>query len=170
MAARDRLLAALAAASLLATAMASTAVPDVRLAGHGQRARLQALRANHPAIVVFWRSDCVPCREELQKLPALRRQARPLRLMLVAVESAQESRGSGPSAAKLLAADDSWRALDDPARTLADFGGRPPRLPLSVLLDGEGVVRARRHGELGPLLVREWRRCAEGASQRCVIQ
>lgn len=139
------------------TFAAQAARPDVRLQSQGQPMSLEQVRKGRAAIVVFWRSDCAPCLKELEQLPRMRREARPLHLILVDLESAQELQPV-PAVVRLVSAADSWRALDAPGKTLSAFGGDPPRLPLSVLLDVQGVVRKKRLGELGPQLVREWSR------------
>ncbi len=75
--------------------------------------------------------------------------------MLINLQSPEELRDSLPSAD--VPSGDAWRALTPAREALVAFGGEPPRLPLSVLVDGAGRIRAKRVGLLGPLLAREWR-------------
>lgn len=107
-----------------------------------------------PAVVLFWRSDCAPCLEELEQLPKLRAAAGTMRLLLLGLEAApaQQSRLSAMG----VSWQDAWYTLQEPASVLGAFGGYPPRLPLSVMLDANGNICARRSGVLGPQLIREW--------------
>lgn len=149
------LIAALSLFALLPAAAAE--IPDAQVAAQGRPVSLQSLRGGHAAVIVFWRSDCAPCMAELKHLAVLRQQARPLVLLLVNLQSSEELKEAVPAAARFLQAPLSWQALDPPAQVLVAFGGRPPRLPLSVMLGENGQVRARRLGALGPLLVKEWK-------------
>ncbi|MDB5429600.1 MAG: thioredoxin-family protein [Caulobacter sp.] len=114
--------------------------------------------AGHPRILLFWRSDCAPCRLELAAIGDLEAAAGSGRLMTVALEPAASARATLSSAAARPAS--SWFAKQAPARVLTAFGGAPPRLPLAVAIDRSGRVCASRHGLLGSDIVRQWvRQC-----------
>lgn len=126
---------------------------------------LTLLLASGPAIVMFWRADCEPCLEELAVLDQLREAAAPLRLMLIGLDDPVRLR---PVLERLgIEPVQVWQAPDDPAQILTDFGGYPPRLPLSVAFDSEGRLCARRTGKLAPGLAEEWRAlCLRGSPDR----
>ena len=88
------------------TFAAQAARPDVRLQSQGQPMSLEQVEKGRAAIVVFWRSDCAPCLKELEQLPRMRREARPLHLILVDLESAQELQPVLPAVVRLVSAAD----------------------------------------------------------------
>lgn len=107
-----------------------------------------------PAILVFWRADCAPCRLELDNIKQLRAAAGATRLILVGLGPADPLRAAMAhmSASPGLA----WRADADPASVLLAFNGPPPRLPLSIALDARGRICARRVGLLGTDQIARW--------------
>ena len=111
-----------------------------------------------PGVVMFWRSDCAPCRLELGDLPALRRAAAPLPLQLVSLDAA--------SAAWAGRFRRRSKTHEDPAKVLTDWGGAPPRLPLAVALDPSGQVCARHTGLIGRDRLRAWSQACGGALAR----
>lgn len=139
--------------------------------GHSTAARVAVSDlAGRPAVLapygesvttLFWRADCGPCLLELSDLDALRRAARPGRLVAVALQGGGDLR---VALRKLKLTDaDSLVATEDPATLLTTFGGAPPRLPLSVAFDGEGRVCGRHTGYLGRDQVKAWAKACGGA-------
>lgn len=107
-----------------------------------------------PALVAFWRSDCLPCLVELTRLPEIARDNPALAIDLVALQDAERARAhlpALPANVRVLVASGDGRAL------LADFGNdRQLALPYSVMLDVRGAVCARHYGILNPERVRTW--------------
>jgi len=146
--------------ALMLTAMLSApawAAPRFA-AADGQARDLRAL-AGRPAILVFWRSDCGPCLNELRGLAGLEAAAGQVPLVLVALEPRATA---APALARLGASPKiAWTARDDARRTLLAFSPPPARLPLAVALRASGAVCARRVGMLGADRVRTWvRQCS----------
>lgn len=130
--------------------------PDVQvldLAQDGPARSLRTLLQGQAAVVIFWRSDCAPCLEEIRQLEELKPAAQPMRVLTVGLENPE------PLRAQLQRLDvqshSAWYSLEDPAQVLAAFG-TVPRLPLTVAFDASGDICARRRGVLTPVLIAEW--------------
>jgi thiol-disulfide isomerase/thioredoxin len=125
----------------------------------GGAARSISALAGHPAVLLFWRSDCAPCRLELGYLAGLEAAARPGRLVAIALEDAASARST---IARLpQPPTDAWVADRPAAEVLVAFNGQPPRLPLAVSLDRNGRVCQRHVGLLGTDRVHQWvRQCS----------
>ncbi len=130
----------IAAAGLVA-ASGSSAMP-VALDGGGRA-------MPRPGVVLLWASWCVPCREELKRLPELAAAASPLPLSLLALDPPAAARAALDGVDVASFADDR-----PPAHVLADWGGTA--LPLAVALDRHGRVCGRKHGLLGTDQLRAW--------------
>lgn len=111
--------------------------------------------AERPRVLMLWRADCGPCLLELGNLKALEAGARPVDLVLVALDPPAVARDKlkamGVTPAR------QWYALDDNAAVLTALGGPPPRLPLAVAMD-RGRICAKRIGLLGTDIVKQWAR------------
>lgn len=142
---------------LLATATSTRADSVMNLPlrplATGPSTTLQAVLDHRPAVVLFWRSDCEPCLDELQNFRALERAAHPVPVVPIGLESSQNLRSRLERSGFTVK---SWQTDVDPAEVLTRFGSNPPRLPLSVMLDSHGRLCARRIGTLGPALITEW--------------
>jgi thiol-disulfide isomerase/thioredoxin len=142
---------------MVLTAYASeSAAPDaevIDLKGPGAARSLRAVIEGRATVVMFWRSDCAPCLEELERLEALRRAAEPLQLVTVGLESPESLRAQLQRMS--IKSDFAWYSLDDPGEVLSAFG-TVPRLPLSVAFDAHGEICARRRGLLTTALIAEW--------------
>jgi len=110
----------------------------------GRRVALADYRG-HPVVLNFWASWCVPCRTEFPLLKAMR-SAHPDVVVLGVVF--QDGEGSARDFLRSEGA--TWPGVRDPAGQIASaYGVRPkPGIPVSILIDGNGRVRAR---HLGPL-------------------
>lgn len=100
--------------------------------------------AGRPVVVNFWASWCVPCRDEFPVFVAAREEHADAGLEILGVvykdnaENAQRfatDQGAG------------WPLLEDPGETVykayTGFG-----VPMTVFIDGEGIVRAVSYGPL----------------------
>lgn len=115
--------------------------------------------AGHPAVLLFWRSDCAPCRLELGGLAGLEAAAGPGQLVTVALEEPGAARATLDTMTRKPS--EAWVADRPAADVLVAFNGQPPRLPLAVALDSRGRVCERHLGLLGTDRVRQWvRECS----------
>jgi len=155
-----------AAASLMAVLTGARVVgaeptvpPGVMLRDLGGAPRALSSLSGHPAILLFWRSDCAPCRLELSHLADLQAAAKPGRLVTIALEDASAARST---LAKMAPEPQiAWIADGDPAAVLVAFNGAPPRLPLAVALTSAGRRCERHVGLLGTDRVQQWvRECS----------
>jgi cytochrome c biogenesis protein CcmG/thiol:disulfide interchange protein DsbE len=98
-----------------------------------------------PVVLNFWASWCVPCRTEFPVLKALR-VAHPDVVVLGVVF--QDGEGSARDFLRSEGA--TWPGLRDPSGQIASAYrvGQKPGIPVSILVDAGGRVRAR---HLGPL-------------------
>lgn len=115
----------------------------------GRRVELRALRG-HPLIVNFWATWCVPCRQELPLFAAAARAHQAQGLTVVPINY-QES----PAAVRPF-----WRGLGIGLTPYVDSSGGAARafgvdlqttgLPVTVLVDRGGTVRAVLPGQVDP--------------------
>jgi cytochrome c biogenesis protein CcmG/thiol:disulfide interchange protein DsbE len=111
---------------------------------NGNRVRLADF-SGHPVLVNFWASWCIPCRTEFPVLRSLTAAHPDVKVLgVVFKDSASDAR-------KFLDEQHAtWPGLLDPKGQIADAYGvhQKPGIPVTVLVDGSGVVRAR---HLGPI-------------------
>jgi cytochrome c biogenesis protein CcmG/thiol:disulfide interchange protein DsbE len=111
---------------------------------NGARVRLGDF-SGHPVLVNFWASWCIPCRTEFPVLRSLVDRRPDVKVLGVVFEDSA-------SAARTFSADQraTWPSVVDPDGKIAGGYGvaQKPGIPVTVLVDGAGVVRAR---HLGPL-------------------
>jgi thiol-disulfide isomerase/thioredoxin len=145
----------LALSLLMALSLPAAAQLAPKLSGttlDGQRFSLDALRGK-VVMLFFWNTDCVPC---VQKMPELRANAagwrgKPFQLVLVSTDR---------SRAAALGYLDTLRQIDKATLPLpvlwagdAVFGAplaAPAAVPLTLVLDTSGVIRARHAGRIAP--------------------
>ncbi len=131
--------AALAALTLAATASDAPAAPDFALRSMaGTNHRLSEHRGEVVALV-FWASWCGDCRQELERFERLRRTYGNVGFVVLGVSLDQE-----PAAAQAIAgaAGIGYPVLSDTGKEVSK-AYRVDNLPLIVLIDRHGVVRAR---------------------------
>lgn len=131
-----------AAAPAPAVAQPGTAVPDVLATTlDGAAASLAALRGK-PVLVNVWATWCEPCRHELPALAALYQRYAPRGLELVAISVDREASAADVAkfAKRFALPFPVW--LDAADRTSSALGVRT--LPVTLLVDREGVIRWRR--------------------------
>jgi len=110
----------------------------------GNRVRLADF-SGRPVLVNFWASWCVPCRTEFPVLRSLTEAHPDVKVLGVVFND------SAAAARKFLDEQDAtWPGLLDPKGQIASAYGvaQKPGIPVTVLVDGHGVVRAR---HLGPI-------------------
>lgn len=102
-------------------------------------------QAGHPVLLNFWATWCAPCRAELPRLVAAARRDPDLRLL--AVDEGDQADQVRQYLRQVVGSDASLRILLDPdGRVEHEYG--ISGLPVSVLVDPGGTVRAVRVGEL----------------------
>jgi len=98
-----------------------------------------------PVVVNFWASWCVPCRDEFPVFVAAREQYAEQGLEILGVIYKDDARNAQAFADDQGAA---WPLLEDPGEKVylayTGFGG----VPMTVFVDGEGVVRSVSYGPL----------------------
>jgi thiol-disulfide isomerase/thioredoxin len=101
--------------------------------------------AGKRVLLNFWASWCGPCRDEFPVLRQVASSHDDVQILGVVFEDAK-----GPAAAFMSDQHATWPALVDPKGQIAAgyCVAQKPGIPVTVLLDGQGVVRAR---HLGPI-------------------
>ena len=98
-----------------------------------------------PVILNFWASWCVPCRREFPVLQQLLTRHPQVAVLGVVFEDADQ-----PARAFLQSERATWPGVRDPRSQIADAYDvhAKPGIPVSVLIDGAGKVRAYQYGPL----------------------
>jgi cytochrome c biogenesis protein CcmG/thiol:disulfide interchange protein DsbE len=112
----------------------------------GQVFDLSALRGK-VVVVNFWATWCPPCREEMPALDAFYRQYRGQGLVMIGVSADRPRDRSDVS--KVMQSFSYPAAMLDDAK-VNDFG-TPNALPLTVVVDANGVVRAKLTPDQAPV-------------------
>ena len=120
--------------------------PDFTLpAIGGGEVKLQAIKGR-VAVVDFWASWCIPCREELPELETLRAEYEPRGVRFVALNIDNDPAVAEEAARKLRIA---MPVGLDTEKKVAEAWS-PPAMPSSYLIDRAGVVRYVHEGFRGP--------------------
>ena len=107
-----------------------------------------------PLLVVFWRSDCLPCLQEMKLLPDIAKNNSALAIALISLQDAERTRARLPALPENVHV---LVAAGDGRKVLANFGNeRALALPYSVMLDKKGDVCRKYYGILSPDTVKEW--------------
>ena len=109
----------------------------------GRALRLEDFRGT-TVLLNFWASWCVPCREEFPVLADVPSRHPGVRVLGVVFND------SPASAKKFMAAHGgSWPGLSDPdGRIAVAYGvGFKPGLPMTIVIDRDGVIRGRHVGQ-----------------------
>ncbi len=97
-----------------------------------------------PLLVLFWRSDCAPCLQELRRLPELAQQHPHLTIALISLEDVGLAAKHLPA---LPANVTSLIARDEVREIVTAFGNdKRIALPYSVMLDARGGICAKHSG------------------------
>ena len=138
-AARLALGAALAVLTLAAAAADAPAAPDFALPSMADSNHRLSEHRGEVVAVVFWASWCGDCRRELERFERLRQTYGNVGFVVLGVNLDDD-----PARARALAdaADIGYPVLSDPGKDVAR-SYRVDDLPLIVLIDRHGVVRAR---------------------------
>lgn len=103
-------------------------------------------RAGRPMVVNFWARWCVPCRQEIPELVALRQRDESVDVIGIAVEDDADAVRDFARAYEI---NYPLRVSRDAAiELMRSLGNTASGLPFSVVLDGRGVVVATRLGAL----------------------
>jgi cytochrome c biogenesis protein CcmG/thiol:disulfide interchange protein DsbE len=110
----------------------------------GQPVDLAAFRG-HPVVLNFWASWCIPCRAEFPVLKALL-QRHPEVVVLGVVFQDPDASAGGFMRAQAA----TWPGVRDPKAQIADAYDvhAKPGIPVSILIDAMGTIRARQYGGL----------------------
>jgi peroxiredoxin len=116
-----------------------------RLVGSGQ----VDLASQRGRVVVldFWASWCRPCLEAMPELGALQRELGPRGVTVLAVSIDDEA---AAALSALGSAEQPFVALHDAGGAVAETYGLAGRLPATVVIDREGVVRLATFGSAVP--------------------
>ena len=108
-----------------------------------------------PLLVIFWRSDCAPCLQELAVLPEIAEAYSDLAMVLIALDDVAHTQAHLPT----LPAHVPMLVAHEDARTLLTrFGNdRTLALPYSVMLNAKGAICAQHYGILSPHTLNKWR-------------
>lgn len=148
--------AAVTAALLLAVSGPARSATDT--ASQTTPPRSPAAGVNGPGraveIVVLFRSDCAPCRHELDILPHIAARYPDLALTLLVLQDdgmAARLGETGAANLRIRKADGAAEAI------MARYGDARRGLPFSAALDATGRICARHYGLLGLDMVGRWR-------------
>ena len=112
--------------------------------------------AGHPALIMFWRSDCAPCLQEMMNLPDLAKAHADLPIMLISLQDAQHTRkhlSAMPLNVHVLVAQNGGKEV------LMAFGNnRMLALPYNVMLNSKGTVCEWYYGILPSQKIEEWKK------------
>ncbi len=103
-------------------------------------------------MIFYWSTDCAVCRSKMAELRANAQgwRGKPFELVLVSEDRRRDD---------LLAYDKAWKSTQDPALNppslwagdtgfVDSLSPRPKRLPFTVVLDAQGIERARFEGRI----------------------
>jgi peroxiredoxin len=111
---------------------------------------------NQKLLVLFWKSDCPPCLQEMKLLPELAKQNANLQIALISLSNEKDTKehlGAMPSNVNILLAN------DDAKEVLSAFkNNRMLALPYSVMLNVKGDVCNNHYGIISPDKIKQWRK------------
>ncbi|MFO1539374.1 MAG: TlpA family protein disulfide reductase [Chloroflexota bacterium] len=119
--------------------------PPIELADLDGRTVRLADYAGRPVIVNFWASWCVPCRDEFPAFVAARAAHADAGLEVLGIIHKDLP---DPARAFAAAQGAAWPLLPDPGEVVYDAYRGVGGIPISVFIDGGGIVRAVSFGPL----------------------
>ena len=127
---------------------ARPAVPIRFADGEGAERSLAEFRGK-VVLLNFWATWCTPCREEMPMLQALQRQYGDRGFQVIGIALDDVERVSS-FISELGIEYPNMVGAADVALTGVIYGNSSGTLPYSVLIDREGIIRWRKHGEIKP--------------------
>ncbi len=112
----------------------------------------QAMEAS-PQLVIYWRSDCAPCMQELKNLPTIARKNPGMTIELVALRDdakTQQLTQYLPENVQLSMADEATK------NQMRAYGNPSMALPFNVALHADGSLCQTHRGLLGTVRAKDW--------------
>lgn len=109
---------------------------------------------NAPVLVIFWRSDCAPCRIEQPILIEVARSHPQLHIALISLQDEAQTRnyfGTSPASNMAILI-----AQDNAKKILLSMGDTRAALPFSAYLNADGTICETHYGVLGTEIVNNW--------------
>jgi thiol-disulfide isomerase/thioredoxin len=106
-----------------------------------------------PSLVIYWRSDCAPCLQELKSVPHIARTNPNVSIVLVALHNDMKPEQWQP----YMASNVLMKTADDTDKNQMRADGDPSMaLPFSVALHADGSLCEHHFGLLGTARAKEW--------------
>ena len=109
---------------------------------------------NKQALLIFWRSDCPPCRKELPAILTTAHNHPALEVVFISLQRGVPIRSFLP--ASLPGNIHVWATESDETSVLSEYGESRPALPYAVALHNDGSLCEKHQGMLGTQVMDEW--------------
>lgn len=137
------------------TALSLIFIPISVQAAENFSENLRSKLKGEQTLVMFWRSDCAPCLEEMKILPDLAKKNASLTIALVSLQNAEATSANLPSLPHNVQV---FIAQGDGKEVLAKFGDEKLALPFSLMLNADGSVCKKHYGIIGTDIVKDWQK------------
>jgi len=101
-------------------------------------------------LLVFWRADCLPCRQELPVLQAIAHTYQDTHIAIITLDNKAFLTAGWPANVRVLHADKLAK------ETLTRYGDTRRILPYSVFISADGSICRKHYGILGTKRVNAW--------------